>query len=81
MRLNVKAFALAGGILWGASVCLATLWLLAFGYQGEMIQLLDHFYIGYTYSVTGAFVGLLWGFIDGLIGGALFAWLYNRLTK
>jgi hypothetical protein len=81
MRLNVKAFALTAGILSGGAVCLVTLWLLTFGYQGEMIRVLDHVYLGYTYSVAGAFVGLLWGFVDGLIGGALFAWLYNRFVK
>ena len=80
MRLNVKAFALTAGILWGAAVCLATLWLLAFGYQGQLISTLDHFYLGYSYSVVGAFIGLFWGFVDGLIGGAVFAWLYNKIA-
>jgi hypothetical protein len=81
MRLNVRAFALACGIVWGFSLFVATLWLLAFGFKGEMIRVLDHFYWGYSFSVVGAFVGLFWGFIDGLIFGALFAWLYNRLAK
>jgi len=26
-------------------------------------------------------VGLVWGFVDGAIGGAIFAWLYNTLVK
>jgi hypothetical protein len=80
MKLNVKALALTSGILFGAAVCFATLWLLALGYEGTIIRQLDHFYIGYTYSVVGAFVGLVYGFIDGAIGGAIFAWLYNRLS-
>jgi hypothetical protein len=81
MKLNVKAFALTGGILWGGAVCFATIWLLIRGYDGSLIRQLDHFYIGYSYSILGAFVGLLWGFIDGAVGGALFAWLYNKLAK
>ena len=81
MSLSVKAFALAAGILWGATVFLTTLWLLAFGYQGELVRLLDHFYFGYTFSVVGAFVGLVWGFVDGLVCGAAFAWVYNRLAR
>jgi hypothetical protein len=80
MKLNVKALALTAGILWGATVFLTTLWLLAFGYRGGLIQGLDHFYFGYTFSVVGAFVGLVWGFVDGLVCGAIFAWLYNRLA-
>jgi hypothetical protein len=81
MKLSVKALALTSGILWGAAVCLATLWLLVMGYDGRLISQLDHFYLGYTFSAVGAFVGLAWGFVDGAIGGALFAWLYNKLAK
>ncbi len=80
MKLNVRALALTSGIMWGAGVFLATLWLLAMGYDGQLISKLDHFYFGYTFSVGGAFVGLVWGFVDGLACGAIFAWLYNRLA-
>lgn len=81
MKLSVKALALTSGILWGASVCLATLWLLMMGYDGRLISQLDHFYLGYTFSAVGAFVGLVWGFVDGAVCGAIFAWLYNKLAK
>jgi hypothetical protein len=80
MKLNVKAFALTAGILWGATVFLTTLWLLGLGYQGGLMRVLNHFYFGYTFSVVGAFVGLVYGFVDGLVCGAIFAWLYNRLA-
>ena len=81
MKLSIKAFALTSGILWGAMVCLGTLWLLMRGYDGRLISQLDHFYLGYSYSAVGAFVGLVWGFVDGAVCGAVFAWLYNRLAK
>jgi hypothetical protein len=80
MKLNVKALALSSGIVWGATVFLATLWLLIRGHEGTLISRLDHFYLGYSFSYPGAFVGLVWGFIDGVIGGAVFAWLYNKLA-
>ncbi len=80
MRLDVKAFALTCGILWGVTIFVSTLWLLAMGYDGQLISKLDHFYLGYSFSVAGAFIGLVWGFVDGVICGALFAWLYNRLA-
>jgi hypothetical protein len=80
MKLNVKAFALTSGILWGGAVWFATLWLLFRGYEGSMIRQLDHFYMGYSFSVVGAFVGLAYGFVDGAIGGALFAWIYNKIA-
>ena len=80
MKLNLKALALTSGLLWGGAVCFATLWLIALGYEGTVIRQLDHFYFGYSFSVVGAFIGLAWGFVDGAIGGALFAWLYNKLS-
>jgi len=77
MKLNVKSVALAGGILWGAAVFIATLWLLILGSSGKTIALLGAFYFGYQLSIGGAFIGLIWGFIDGAIGGLIFAYLYN----
>ena len=81
MRLDVKALALTSGIVWGAAIFLSTLWLIVFGFHGELMQKLDHFYFGYDVSVVGAFIGLAWGFVDGLVCGAVFAWLYNRLAR
>ena len=80
MRLSIKALALTCGILWGATIFLATVWLLAFGFEGELISNLDHFYFGYSFSYLGAVIGAIWGFVDGLICGAIFAWLYNKLA-
>ena len=81
MRFDVKAFGLTCGILWGATVFLMTLWLIAWGYQGTLIRNLDHIYFGYSFSLLGSVIGAVWGFVDGLIGGAIFAWLYNKLAK
>jgi hypothetical protein len=80
MRFDIKAFGLACGILWGLTVLLATLWLMAFGFEGTFIRNLDHFYFGYSFSLLGSVIGAVWGFVDGLIGGAIFAWLYNKLA-
>ena len=46
----------------------------------EEMLLIGKIYRGYNISVGGAFIGLLWGFFDGLILGALYAWLYNFLV-
>jgi hypothetical protein len=80
MKFNIKAFALTCGILWGLAVMLATWWLLIFDSAGQTISKLGVFYIGYTYSWFGGVIGLIWGFVDGLISGAIFAWLYNLLA-
>jgi hypothetical protein len=81
VKLDIRAMALAAGLLWGGALCFATLWLIVLGYEGTLLRQLDHFYLGYTVSVVGAFVGLVYGFVDGAIGGALLAWLYNRFAR
>jgi hypothetical protein len=80
MRFDVKALALTCGIFWGATVLIATVWLLVLGFEGEVIRNLDHFYFGYSFSYVGAVIGAIWGFVDGAICGAIFAWLYNKLA-
>ena len=81
MRLDWKAFALTCGMLWGLCLFLVTWWLLAFGGSRSEVEWLGNFYIGYNVSPIGSLLGLGYGFVDGAIGGAIFAWLYNRLAK
>ena len=80
MRLNAKAMAMSVGIVSGASVFLATVWILVTGSSGETMSGLGVFYLGYSVSWGGAFIGLVYGLIDGLIGGLLFALLYNAFV-
>ena len=77
MKLNAKSLALTSGILWGLAVFLGTIWLLIIGSSGKTISLLSAFYFGYQFSIGGAFVGLVWGFVNGAIGGLIFAFVYN----
>lgn len=79
MRLHKTALGLAAGILWGLTVFLVTLWVVAVG-GGEHLELLSKFYLGYDVSVVGAFAGLVWAFICGFVSGWIFAWLYNRFA-
>lgn len=80
MRLNVRALGLAGGIVWGLAIFLTTYWFLVLGHGGTMLSKLSNVYLGYSVTWYGAFVGLVWGFVDGFIGGALLAWLYNKFA-
>lgn len=82
MKLNVRAFGLAIGILWGAAMLvMAIAVMLLPGQWGEaVVSLLSNLYVGYEPSVFGAFIGGAWGFADGLIGGVILAWLYNKLA-
>lgn len=79
MKLNIKAFALSCGLLWGFGLFVLTWWIIMFeGATGE-VTLLGRLYRGYSISGVGSFIGLAWAFADGLLGGAIFAWLYNLL--
>ncbi len=77
MKLNVKAFSVTGGILWGLGLFCITWWVIFFEGQTSDPTWLGSLYRGYNISATGSLIGLGWGLLDGLIGGAVFAWLYN----
>lgn len=81
MKLDSKALALAGGIVWGAAIFVATWWLIIIGSSGKTMNLLGRFYLGYKVAWWGSFVGLVWGFVDGFIAGLLIAWIYNMFVK
>jgi len=81
MRLNVKAFALTCGLVWGLGLFALTWWIIAFdGASGDRTWI-GQIYRGYSISPGGSVVGLIWAFFDAWIGGAIFAWLYNFLAK
>jgi hypothetical protein len=82
MKLSVKGMALAGAIIWGFWAMLATglanlMWP---GYGQEFLRLAASVYPGYhaTASIGQVLVGTGYGLVDGGVGGAFFAWLYNR---
>lgn len=81
MKLNVKAFALACGLLWAFGVLCITWWIIAFDGVTREPTLIGRLYRGYNISPVGSVIGLVWGFFDGLIGGAIFAWLYNLIAS
>jgi len=81
MKLNVKAFGLTAGLIWGVGIFLMTWWIIAFdGATGET-TLIGRLYRGYNISPSGSVIGLIWGLIDGLVGGLIFAWVYNLFSQ
>jgi len=84
MKLNTKALALASAILWGfAMLSMGLANLIWGGYGQQFLRTMSSVYPGYhaTRSVAEVVVGTLYGVVDGLIGGAVFAWLYNQFAK
>jgi hypothetical protein len=80
MKLNVKAFALTCGILWGLGLFCLTWWVIAFEGATGHPTIIGRLYRGYTISPVGSVIGLVYAFFDALIGGAIFAWLYNKIA-
>jgi hypothetical protein len=83
MKLNTKALALASAILWGLAMLLMSLANLFWGSYDQFLQIMSSVYPGYhaTRSIPEVIVGTLYGAGDGLVGGAVFAWLYNQFAK
>ncbi|MEW6620774.1 MAG: hypothetical protein AB1422_15805 [bacterium] len=84
MKLNKVALGLAGGIVWGLTVFIATIWVLLISPPpagGNHLELLGKFYIGYCVNWPGSLIGLAYGFVNGFITLWVCGWLYNKFSK
>jgi len=83
VKFNAKALALASAILWGLAMLVMGLANLIWGSYGQFLQIMSSVYPGYhaTRSIAEVIVGTLYGAGDGLVAGAVFAWLYNLFVK
>jgi hypothetical protein len=81
MKIDVKAFALACGVVWGLGLPLMTWWVMAFEGPSTDPTWIGHIYRGYSLTFAGSLIGAAWAFFDGLVGGAIFAWLYDLFAQ
>ena len=81
-RLRAGIVAVVTGMVGGAALFLATLWLVIKGGPtvGPHLGLLRSYYPGYSVTWGGAFVGLFYGALTGAVLGWCVAWLYNLLA-
>jgi len=81
-KLDRTALGLAVAALFGLGVFAATIILIIKGGDvvGPNLALLGQFFIGYTITVKGAFIGLAYGFVVGFIIGWLIGFLRNSLV-
>jgi len=83
MRLSIRGVATASGLLWGGMILIVGLCNVAApGYGDAFLRLVASIYPGYhpASGFGGVFTGTVYGLLDGAIGGAIFAWLYNRFV-
>lgn len=79
-KLSIRGAAWAGGILWGASVFLVGVLNLIFPTYGlTFLWFASSVYPGYKAEphFISILVGTGYALLDGAVGGAVFAWLYN----
>ena len=81
-RMDKLGFATALGSVSGMLVFLATIFLVLKGGQvaGPNLQLLSQYFLGYTVTVKGAFIGMAHSFWWGFLFGWLFVYLRNLFT-
>ena len=84
MKLSIKGLTIAVALLWGLTFFLVSISNLIWpSYGTEFLELLSTIYPGYKDVGTfgSVIVGTLYALLDGAIGGALLAWLYNRCSS
>jgi hypothetical protein len=83
MKLNLKAMALTAGILWGACFFVTGIANLIWPSYGDALLTWGaSIYPGYhgPGGFGSVIVVTLYALLDGVICGALFAWLYNAFV-
>ncbi len=82
MRLHITAMSFTIGLIWGATIFLVAVANLIWPNYGQaFLELIASIYPGYHFSssIGSVIIGTLYGIVDGAIGGALLAWVYNFL--
>lgn len=80
-RMDELAFGSAVGAVAAVCVWLATVFLIVKGgkWVGANLQLLGQYFVGYSVTIRGAFIGSAYSFFWGFLFGWLFAYLRNFL--
>ncbi len=83
MTLNIKALAFTSSVALGGSFLIIGLFNLAFsGYGDAWLNIAASLYPGYDgpNGFGSVIVVTLYALVDGLIAGAIIAWLYNMFA-
>ena len=84
MKLSVKSLTITAALLWGGTCFLVAVANLFWPDYGKtFLALISSVYPGYQFTGTpgSVIVGTLYASVDGAVGGALFAWIYNFFVK
>ena len=83
MKLSAPALAITAAAIWGAAILvIGSVGLATPGYGEAVLSLVASIYPGYADTGTFAdlLIGVLYALVDGLVGGFVFAVLYNKIV-
>ena len=83
MKVSIKGLALACGCFWGGSILLVgTINLFWPVYGVAFLDVSRSVYPGYANStgLVALIFGTMYGLVDGMVIGAIIAWLYNTFS-
>lgn len=81
LKLDIKAFGWALGIVWGGVTFLLGLLDTLYFWGNSWGKMMTMVYIGYRPTIIGSIIGALWGFVYASLLGLSVAWMYNRLVE
>lgn len=81
LRLNGHILGFIFGVIGALGIFAATNWLVLKGGEvvGPHLGLLDQFFIGYSVTFTGSFIGAAYAFVLGYLSGLFIGWVYNAV--
>ena len=81
-RLRASVMAVVFGLIGGAALWLATVWLVVKGglNVGAHLSLLNNYFPGYSVTWPGAFIGFFYGALTGGGAGYCISWIYNKIA-
>ena len=79
VRLHATVLAVVGAVVTGMGLFIITVWLVLKGgpQMGVHLQLLKHYFIGYSVSWSGSLLGLCYGALTGGVVGWSVGKIYN----
>ena len=79
--MNPRNLALAAAVVWSLTVFGTTLAAATTGFGRTLMEVYGSIHPGYSVTLAGAFIGLVYAFICAFVAIYVFARLYDELEK
>jgi hypothetical protein len=82
LHLNGHILGFIFGVVGALGLFVATNWLVLKGGEvvGPHLGLLGQFFIGYSVTFIGSFIGAAYAFVLGYLSGLFIGWIYNSVV-